>query len=143
MKKVIVWLISIVVVAILLIILYLRFFSWFPSNIRDVNVMLNKINSSISKELPQGTDATQVKLFLDSRKIEHSELLDEPEKDSNFLRSAKLDGKRNKIKSQIVAIKRDVGFSGLFVSWSISMHFYFNEHNKLVEYTAAVIGTGP
>ena len=143
MKKTFIWLVSIVGIIVLLILLYLRFFSWFPSNIRNVNALMNELDSSFSKELAEGTDCSQVQLFLESHKIEHSDLLDEPQKDSDFQRSPKLDGKRDKVTSQIVAIKRNVGFSGLFVTWSISMHFYFDKQKKLVEYTLNVVGTGP
>lgn len=142
MKKTLILLISIVAIAISLIFLYLRFFSWFPSNAREVNDLMNELDNSFSDELPVGTDAAQVQLFLESRKIEHSELSDDFKMDSDYQSNTKLDGKRDKIASYITAIKRNVGYSGLVMVWNISIRFYFDEQKKLVAHTLKVAGTG-
>ena len=139
MKKPISWLGRGILVVVLILLFFL--FIWpFFNNYILVNGTLNGINRSISKELNSGTAVTQVISFLDSRHIEHSELLSSPQKDSDFVRSPKLDGKRDKVKNQILAIKRNIGFS-LLGSTSISMHFYFDEYSRLVEYTANLVCT--
>lgn len=139
MKKLIFWVIGIVIgVALILI---LGIYLWGFLGQLKINNAVIEINRSIMKELPLGTDVSKVNQFLASRKLE-SGILDEFQTESNFQLNSKLNGKREKIKYAIGAIQRDVS-SSLFISGSIRIYFYFDEQHKLVEYTVEALYTGP
>jgi hypothetical protein len=110
------------IIAVGLIIVGLLFIGLVFSEI-NFHATFRKINHTISRELPKGTDVSQVKLFLDSYKFEYEDSNGEPP-------------------IEIAAIKRNVGF-GILTSGSIALNFNFDEHNKLVAYTAREVCTGP
>ena len=111
-----------------------------------------KINQLIEKEIPQEATFAQVESFLDSHNIPHSDApysiymsypnrLDQIPIDSDFENNPKLDGKRSRIKTLVGAIIRNTE-QGLFMSWGISLRFYFDEQENLVEYTVEKYSTG-
>jgi hypothetical protein len=105
---------------------------------------LAELEQTINSEAPVGSNESRVVSFLQSRGIEHSHLLNNPDRDSDFQHNAKLDGKRHLIVQYSVAIIRDVDRNLLgLISWSLAMHFYFDANGTLVAYTAERVGTGP
>jgi hypothetical protein len=102
----------------------------------------------ISRELPPGSDASQVFTFLDARGLEHSELMEMPPEtlarpdNDSFFRSPKLDGRRERVRSYVAAKIPDVDW-GLLTKMDIFLRFYFDSDGKLVAHQAMAIGTGP
>jgi hypothetical protein len=102
--------------------------------------MVEGVNHLIEKEVPSRASVAQVEAFLDSHKIVHSEIFDEPEVESDFRYNPKLDGKRERVRGVVGAIIRNVEY-GFLISWDICIKFYFDEHDRLVEYTVTKIAT--
>ncbi len=101
----------------------------------------------ITTEVPVGSDASKVIGFLDGRHIEHSgivQLDDEtrsrPGRDTLFW-NAKLDSVRDRIRSYVPAIMRDVGGEGFLTRWNIVIRFYLDRDGRVVVHQAKEIGT--
>jgi hypothetical protein len=93
----------------------------------------------IRKEAPIGSDIGAVDAMLTAHQIPHWEY-------PNELDIGNFDDKPEKLrgiaKGYIGAIKRDVGWD-VMIRWDIAMRFYFDEHDKLIDYTVKMMGTGP
>lgn len=82
-----------------------------------------EVEALLAKELQVGASKAQVITFLDSRKIEHS---------GNYSQTA----------NRFEAIVRDIESKG-FVSTSVQIQFEFDSKNRLIQYKAKEIYTGP
>jgi hypothetical protein len=101
----------------------------------------------MAKEAPVGSEASKVVAFLDSRGLQHSDIVDLPEAtlarpggDTLFW-SAKLDGKRERIRHYIWAKIPNIGGPGIFTTWNMSLRFYLDGDGKVVAHQAKKIGT--
>ena len=104
-------------------------------------VTQDQLKQLIDSKLPQGSDKETVIAFLDSRKIEYSGYLHNPEKESDYQEN-KLDQEKYNIRHYIVSIIRDVKnerFS--LTSHSIQIYFYFDDQGRLVKYSIREILT--
>jgi hypothetical protein len=92
-----------------------------------------ELESAISSELPNGSDADAVFAFLKVRNIEHSKLIDQADQ--------KHMGK-NPNEKIISAIIRDTQ-KGAFVSGNLAITFRFDQSDKLVGSLVENVNTGP
>jgi alpha-D-ribose 1-methylphosphonate 5-triphosphate synthase subunit PhnI len=108
---------------------------------RSKTASVEQVTQSIEQEVPKEATVAQVIAFLDRHGIAHADQDDEPKMSSDFRNNPKLDGKRERIKSRMGGLIHN-SESGLLVTWSISLNFYFDSNGKLVEYTVKKLGTG-
>jgi len=96
-------------------------------------------------EVPVGSDAPRVIAFLDGRHISHSDIVQLDEDDrarpDTLLSNPKLDSVRDRIRSYIPALMRDVGGPGFLTRWDIMIRFYLDADGKVVAHQAKRVGT--
>jgi hypothetical protein len=95
-------------------------------------------------EVPVGSDASRVIAFLDGRHIDHHSgivQLDQDERPDTLFSNPRLDSVRDRIRSYIPAILRDVGGPGFLTRWDIMIRFYLDADGKVVAHQAKTIGT--
>ena len=96
-------------------------------------------------EVPVGSDASRVIAFLDGRHIDHSGIVqldqDERARPDTLFSNPKLDSARDRIRSYIPALMRDVGGPGFLTRWDIMIRFYLDADGKVVAHQAKTIGT--
>ncbi|MDX6614812.1 MAG: hypothetical protein QOD75_3998 [Blastocatellia bacterium] len=100
-------------------------------------------NQLIQAEIPEGSSSAQVMAFLGAHKIQHSELmtgLEDLDLTSDY-RELALPRKDEIIKGYMHGILRDVDY-GPLISWSVTMHFYFDRQDRLVAHSVKWVGTG-
>ena len=105
-------------------------------------ITVEKINALIEKEIPQNSDASQVKAFLAFHNFELSATLQPKIYISDFYTRQKIDEEKSQIKSVMKGIIRDTE-KDLFCAWGITMEFYFDEQERLVGYNVKNFGTCP
>jgi hypothetical protein len=100
-------------------------------------ITVEKINELLAKETPAGSTTARVIDFLDRQNIEHSEVLEHPQDESDFRDLLLRD---DVVKTYIVAIIRDVERVGV-TKWDIQMYFYFDTTGTLVRTSVKKVGT--
>lgn len=100
------------------------------NNCRTRRIPLEEMEKMIAKEIPNGSSEAQVKAFLDSRNISHSEYLPIPPY-GKYDEKVKL---RNDIKGYISAFMKDAN-AGFPENFGIGIKLYFDEHRNLIAHT--------
>src|SRR4051812_29401420 len=85
---------------------------------------ISAYNQLFQSEIPEGSSVSEVKAFLDRQRINHSELNNSPETESNF-HDLEFPNKQAIIKGYIVSMVRDVDYEPL-TRWDIQLWFYFD-----------------
>lgn len=108
----------------------------------EPSLTVENVENQIRNQIPAQAQVSQVINFIEMLKRTNKIDYSGPWTDSSGsdFRSPKLDGKRDSIKSHIVAMIRDVKRGGL-TTWDIQLHFYFDANDKLVEHTVRYVGT--
>ena len=96
-------------------------------------------------EVPIGSDASRAIGFLDGRRIQHSGIVQLDDEDRNrpdtLFSNPKLDPVRDRIRSYVPALMRDVGGEGWLTRWDIMIRFYLDGNGKVVAHQAKKVGT--
>jgi hypothetical protein len=112
-------------------------------NVKPTHATITEINQLLAKEIPLGSDKSQVIAILDAHQIQHSDYSNHPERESD-VQDPKLDSKRRFIKGYVGSIVRDVGNEKwyFFSRQDIQMFFYFDERNALIAVNTTEVKTG-
>jgi hypothetical protein len=107
---------------------------------RGARVTVEDIKNEIASEIPIGSPSTQVLAFLVRKKLEHSDIVEFTEYEPKGGRSL-TEYVPSKVRVMTAAIRNVRQM--LFISYDISIKFYFDDEGRLTSFTVEEMGNGP
>jgi len=96
-------------------------------------------------EVPIGSDVSRVIGFFDSRHIDHTGIVqldnESHSRPDTLFSNPTLDPVRDRIRSHVGGLMRDVGGDGFLTRWDIIVRFYLDGNGKVVAHQAKKVET--